>query len=313
MNKLVSVVIPTSTSRTKYLKRALMSVESQDYRNLEVIIVVDGGSDEVDELIEGLSFVIPLQIIHTPEKVGGSEARNIGVREAKGVFIALLDDDDEWYVDKISSQMRLIETNGLTEKDDFLCFTSLHRYKDISDKTYQKIPNVDFKESNLKRISDYLFETKGFRNIGFIQTSTTLVPRRLLIATPFTKGLPKHQDWDWLLRLDKNHDLKIIQVEEPKIIYHSDIPAEKRVGYINRWRFTEDWGNSHKLLFSTKGYESFVLNYVIMGIAEDLTLSKKEKKKEIQKRLDHLSWKTRLSPYAFKMWVYRIKEKWRTS
>ena len=309
MNKLVSVVIPTSASRTKYLKRALLSVEKQKYQTLEIIVVVDGGSDEVEEFVESMFLKLPLQVVQTPEKVGGSEARNIGAREAKGIFVALLDDDDEWYTDKISSQLQLIEEQGLTEADDFLCFTSLHRYKDISDEVYQKIPNIDYEDSNRKRVSDYLFETKGLRNIGFIQTSTVLVPRRLLLETPFTKGLPKHQDWDWLLHLDKDHKLKIIQVKEPKIIYHSDIPAEKRVGYINRWRFTEEWGQSHQALFSTQGYESFLLNYVIMGIAEDLSLSKEEKNKEIQKRISQLSWKTRLSPYAFKMWVYRLKER----
>lgn len=312
MDKLVSIVIPTSDSRDRYLKRALLSVQKQDYRNLEIVIVVDGGSSTVGQMIEDLTLSLPFRLIETPEKVGGSEARNIGVKESNGEFVALLDDDDEWYDDKISSQLQLLAINKLTENDDFLCFTSLHRYKEITDPVYQKIPNLDYAESGRVRIIDYLFETKGLRNIGFIQTSTVLVPRRLLLETPFTKGLPKHQDWDWLLRMDYEHELKILQVKEPKIIYHSDIPAHKRVGYINRWRFTEEWAQDYRNQFSKQGYDSFLLNYVLMGISEDHNLTKQEKKREIKKRLMELSWKNRFSPYAFKMWIYRFKERRRT-
>lgn len=308
MEKLVSVVIPTSADRDRYLKRAIESVEKQDYRNLEIIVVIDGGSTETRELLENMSVELPMEIIETEGKVGGSEARNTGARAAKGAFVALLDDDDEWYVDKISTQMHLVASNHLTEMDDFLCFTSLHRYQEITDAVYQKLPNQDYDKSGRKRISDYLFETKGLRNIGFIQTSTVLVPRRLLIETPFTKGLPKHQDWDWLLHLDRNHDLTILQVKEPKIIYHSDIPAEKRVGYINRWRFTEEWFQGMREEFSEQGAESFILNYVLQGINTDKTLTAQQRKEEIQRRLKQLPWKTKLSPYALKMAVYRWKE-----
>lgn len=308
MNKLISVIIPTSDSRSRYLKRAIESVEEQDYRNLEIIVVIDGKSEESKKLITNLNLTLSIRIIETHDRVGGSEARNIGVREANGDLIALLDDDDEWYKDKIASQIKLMEKKGISEHDDFLCFTSLHRYKQITDLKYQKIPNIDYEDSGKIKISDYLFETKGLRNIGFIQTSTVLVPKRLLMETPFTKGLVKHQDWDWLLRLDNEHKLKIIQVIEPKIIYHSDIPAEKRVGYINRWRFTEEWATQHRNLFSQQGYESFILNYIIMGIASDKQMKPEERRREITQRLKSLTWRTRISPYAFKIWVYRLKE-----
>lgn len=309
MDKLVSVVIPTSASRDRYLKRALMSVEKQEYNNLEITVVIDAGSAETKSMIEDLSLQLPVRIIETDGKVGGSEARNIGVRESKGAFVALLDDDDEWYSNKILSQIQLIGSEGLTEDDDFLCFTSLHRYKEITDESYQKIPNVDYKDSGKTRICDYLFETKGLRNIGFIQTSTVLVPRRVLLESPFTKGLPKHQDWDWLLKVDREHSLKIIQVLEPKIIYHSDIPAGQRVGYVNRWRFTEEWLESHRDYFSQNGYESFVLNYVLEGINTDNTLTVEQRDREIKKRLRKLSTRMRFSPYGLKMWVYRKKER----
>lgn len=307
---LISVVIPTF-DRPYFLNRAIQSVIKQDYKNIEIIVVVDGYSKNTKKLIENINVTTNygVKLIQTNEKVGGSEARNIGVRESKGELISLLDDDDEWFYDKLSSQVTLINKKQLAINDDFLCFTSLERYKDKNQESYDKLPNINYNDSGKKSIASYLFETKGLRNIGFIQTSTVVVPRHILIKTPFTKGLIKHQDWDWLLNIDKNHNLKIIQVEEPKIIYHSDVPKDTRVGYINRWRFTEGWLTKHKDSFTELAKESFILNYVLLGIATDESLNKKEKRKEIKRRFKKISLKMKLRPYTWKMVIYMLLEK----
>ena len=306
-SSLVSVVIPTH-NRPFYLRRAIESVLKQDYKNLEIVVIVDGYSKETEELVSELNIVAinPIKVIQTIDKVGGSEARNIGAENANGDYIALLDDDDEWYVDKISSQLKLIQRNNFTYDDDFICFTSLHRYKKNH---LDKLPNINFEDSNSKIMTEYLFGTRGLKNIGFIQTSSILVPRKLLLKVPFTKGLPKHQDWDWLLKIDRECDLTILQVIEPKLIYHFDVPKESRVGYINRWRFTEEWGVQHKNEFSQKAYESFLLNYVLLGIAEDQVMSVKERFIEIIARFKKLSWKTKIRPYTWKMIIYMIAQK----
>lgn len=307
---LISVVIPTF-DRPFFLKRALKSVLKQDYYNIEIIVVVDGFSEKTQLLIEELNqtYNSEIKLYQTEEKVGGSEARNIGVRKSKGELIALLDDDDEWFKDKVSAQVNLINENRLTSSDEFLCFTSLERYKDKSQSKYDKLPNVNYKDSKTSSIASYLFETRGLRNIGFIQTSTVIVPKTILMQTPFTKGLIKHQDWDWLLNIDKNHQLSIIQVEDPKIIYHSDVSKDSRIGYINRWRFTEEWGNQHRSSFTSIAYESFMLNYVLLGIATDKSLSKSDKKVEIKKRYKKLSLKTKFRPYTWKILIYMLLEK----
>jgi len=307
---LVSVVIPTY-NKPVYLKRAIESVLKQDYKNIEIIVVIDGFSKEAEQMINELINLTstPIKIIQTVEKVGGSEARNIGVQNSNGDYIALLDDDDEWYSDKISSQLEQIQKNKFTDEDDFICFTSLHRYKNTGQKELDKLPNVNFEDSNVSTMAEYLFGTKGLRNIGFIQTSSILVPKKLLIKVPFTKDLPKHQDWDWLLKIDRETNLSILQVIEPKMIYHFDVPKEIRTGYINRWRFTEKWGSTHKKDFSRQAYESFILNYVLLGIATDKSMKVRDKITNIIVRFNKLSWKTKLRPYTWKMVIYMLMNK----
>lgn len=305
IDPIVTIVIPTY-NRPEFLKRAITSVLNQNFDSYEIVVVVDGQSDATEKMIEQIrtTTIESIRLVQTIEKVGGSQSRNIGVQEAKGKYIAFLDDDDEWFDNKLREQINLIDQYNFTDSAPFLCFTSLLRYKDAENKQYSQLPNVNYEESKEERLADYLFKTSHLRNIGFIQTSTVIVPKWLALQSPFTKGLPKHQDWDWLLKLDREHDLKVIQVEEPQIIYHSDVPKNSRIGYINRWPFTEQWGNDHRNDFSKQGYESFLLNYVMLGIAEDQRLTLIERIKKIGSRWYRLSLRTKIRPYTWKMIVY---------
>ncbi len=100
-DKLVSVIIPTY-NRAHVLARALDSVLAQDYSPLEVIVVNDGSTDTTQDFLaryQGLIRVL------TQPNAGVSAARNLGIRNSRGRFIALLDSDDAWTPDKLSLQM----------------------------------------------------------------------------------------------------------------------------------------------------------------------------------------------------------------
>src|ERR1700758_1632604 len=97
---LVSAVIPTR-NRPDLVCRAVRSALAQTYPNIEVIVVIDGPDPVSFASLEVLGDP-RIRIIALKESVGGSEARNTGAREAKGSYIALLDDDDEWLPEKIA-------------------------------------------------------------------------------------------------------------------------------------------------------------------------------------------------------------------
>jgi glycosyltransferase involved in cell wall biosynthesis len=99
---LVSIILPTY-NRKKFLTGAFKSIESQQYKNWELIIVDDGSSDGSIELLTELkrSVTNPVRIIQQ-ENAGPAVARNTGILEANGDFIAFFDSDDYWLPDHLS-------------------------------------------------------------------------------------------------------------------------------------------------------------------------------------------------------------------
>lgn len=101
MNNLVSVIIPNYNGRD-FIAACLDSVLRQNYKNVEIIVVDDGSTDDSLQIL--LSYQDRIQVISI-EHQGASAARNIGISSAKGRFIALLDSDDIWERNKLDQQM----------------------------------------------------------------------------------------------------------------------------------------------------------------------------------------------------------------
>ncbi|MGG4481095.1 glycosyltransferase [Paenibacillus illinoisensis] len=100
-NDRVSIIIRTK-ARPTLLNRALLSIQSQDYSNIEVVIVEDGPA--VSESIVN-KYINELHIVYLPinQSVGRSRAANIGLENATGKYINFLDDDDFFLPNHIST------------------------------------------------------------------------------------------------------------------------------------------------------------------------------------------------------------------
>lgn len=103
----VSVIVPTY-NRCVLLKRALESIFAQTFSDYEVIVIDDGSTDDTAEMMRK-NF--PNVIYSQQQNKGVSSARNNGLLEAKGEWIAFLDSDDEWLPQKLEKQLELIESN----------------------------------------------------------------------------------------------------------------------------------------------------------------------------------------------------------
>lgn len=106
----VSVIIPTY-NRAKYIAKALDSVLFQSYQNFEIIIVDDGSTDDTKNILQPyLKDPRVLYIYQQNQRV--SRARNNGIKQSKGEYIALLDSDDYWLDSKkLEKQVNFFEKN----------------------------------------------------------------------------------------------------------------------------------------------------------------------------------------------------------
>ncbi len=94
---LISVILPTY-NRPRELLRAVTGVLAQTYRGFELIVVDDQSSVPARALLSDITDA-RLQVLRHDRNGGAPEARNTGIRQARGAFIALLDDDDEFLPD----------------------------------------------------------------------------------------------------------------------------------------------------------------------------------------------------------------------
>lgn len=99
----VSVVIPTY-NRARFLSGALKSVLAQSFKDLEILVVDDCSSDDTAAVVESFGGA-EIRYLRHDRRRGGAAARNTGILESGGEYIAFLDDDDEWYPEKLARQM----------------------------------------------------------------------------------------------------------------------------------------------------------------------------------------------------------------
>lgn len=104
MSPLISVVIP-NYNNGRFLNECLESVLNQTYKNVEIILIDDGSTDNSLEVL--FSFQDRIKLIQTTNR-GPSAARNTGISNARGEFVAFLDSDDMWEPTKLELQIEMM-------------------------------------------------------------------------------------------------------------------------------------------------------------------------------------------------------------
>ncbi|WP_295200740.1 glycosyltransferase family A protein [uncultured Chryseobacterium sp.] len=191
--KKVSVVIPLYNAEGTIV-RSLESVINQTYQgSVEIIVVNDGSKDnskiEVEKFIEN-NPTIKIKLINQ-ENGGVSKARNTGLKNAEGDFIALLDSDDAWELDKLEIQMKYFSTHV-----DFICAL---RNNDTLGFPY-RIKN-GISKITLKKL---LTKVVG-------QTSTAIFKRDIIENTGYFDEDQKYsEDANYWMRISINNNMIIL-------------------------------------------------------------------------------------------------------
>lgn len=180
-------------NRAHCIKRALDSVVNQTQKVSEVIIIDDGSTDNLEEVIKSYSQPYIKLIRHEKNK-GASAARNTGIKFATSEYIAFLDSDDVWHHNKTEKQMAFMQ-----EKSLFISCTNFSIYREKSfeeERAYRP-----YKSIRLSR--------KDIAWGCFISPGSTLICKRvfLLDANGYDTSFPRFEDWDLLLRLSYNNDI----------------------------------------------------------------------------------------------------------
>lgn len=182
MNQLISIVIPTY-GRTEKLRKAINSVLSQTYSNLEVIIV----DDNKDLLIKENNVHLISEIgdhrvkyIDLNGNVGAAKARNTGIMNASGYFIAFLDDDDVWAKTKLMKQIIVFNEAKVPNIGVVYCEVSLvKKQREFAViKTYQ---------------NDFSIQNQFFTNV--CSTSTIMTKRSVLDEIGYFDDVKSGQDF----------------------------------------------------------------------------------------------------------------------
>lgn len=205
-SSLISVVIPCY-NYGRYLDVSISSVLNQTYKNLEIVCVNDGSTDNTDEAIK--------PFLHDPrvkymkqENAGQAKARNVGIRNSSGSLIAFLDADDKWEEDKLEKQIPLFgdEKVGVVySRSGFM--------------------GPEGEKLDLEMTGRYVRPCAGYVTQqlfcdNFVPFSSCVIRREALEKVGlFSKSLDLSEDWDLLLRISVHYNFAY--VDEPLLVYRT--------------------------------------------------------------------------------------------
>lgn len=191
---LVSVVIPTH-NRAVLLAQAIESVRQQTYEHLEIVVVDDASTDATAEVVARISDPRIRYMRHVSNK-GGSATRNTGIKAATGMYIAFLDDDDIWHLQKTEKQMEAIRGYDAVLCSSHHAMSTRHRIKK--------------KEICLNDLRQGPFAVGG--------TGVLMARAEVLKTTLFDESLPMGQDWDVFIRIAEKH--RVAYLDIPLLTYN---------------------------------------------------------------------------------------------
>lgn len=202
MRPLVSVIIPTH-NRANLLRRAINSALSQDYNNIEIIVVDDHSTDETEKVMQGILQCCPsVRYLRLTDNYGANAARNLGIRATKGHFICGLDDDDEFHPERIR---RLV-----AEYDEAYAFV-FSGYRDImEDKITIRIPAKE------------AFSLDDILGLNLVGNQVLTTRQKILAVGGYDESLPAAQDYDlWIRLLERYGKAACVRLPLYSVYYHS--------------------------------------------------------------------------------------------
>ena len=252
MSDLVSIIIPVYNSE-KFLKESLESVISQTYKNIEIICINDGSTDNSLKILEQFSSDI---IIVSQENHGLASAINSGMSKMKGKWFKWFSPDDVMYPNTIETLVN--------EAKNYSDNTIIYSNWDIIDESGKILR--EFHESNYNNLSDFDYNVRLLDGQQ-INVNTTLIPSYLFEKIKISDLYdPVAIDYDFFLHCALLLDTKFHLISKPLIKY--------------RIHSTQ---LSHKNILKTLNYMSKIKNETLLKLDELLRKRYNYELKQYQK------------------------------
>ena len=200
----VSVVI-TCYNYAEYISQAIDSVLDQTFDGFEIIIVNDGSTDNTEEVIQKYISNDCIKYINQAN-TGQANAKNIGIKNSKGKFIAFLDADDIWEKTKLEKQIPLFSNKSVG------IVYSRMRFVDDNDNNVEREKENKYLTPKSGKVTNPLF----FDN--FVPFSSSIVRRECFEkCSYFDESIKMGIDWDLWLRISIHYEFEF--VNEPLLLY----------------------------------------------------------------------------------------------
>jgi len=242
----VSVVIPTY-NYGKYIGKAIESVLSQTHKDFEILVVDDGSTDITRDKIEG-KYKNEVRYFYQENK-GAPEARNFGLRKAKGEFIVFLDADDWLMPTALQSRIEHLKKHP---DSGWVYGPSCYHDEQGRDVT-ERFASYPFAYRSARRGNILPFMLLG----ELIHTPTVMVNRGLIIETGgFDVTLPCLQDYELWLRLAARSSVEFIDACNVVVVTHKNSISQSGTdGYRTRLKIMREAESSYPDAVRALGYK----------------------------------------------------------
>ena len=215
-NPRISVIIPAYNS-AKWINEAINSVLAQSFTDLEIIVVDDGSSDDTEQVLT--HWIAARQIRYIKQaNMGVSAARNCGVREACGDYIAFLDADDLFAPDKLGKQLALFE------KQPNLGFVHAHFSK------FDEAGN-DLGLRDMSRFSGWVYPQILLEWSAIMALPTLMLPKRVFEEVGgFDESVRWGEDIDLYIRIVRRYPIDLVPEVLCKVRVHADSVSASKLG-----------------------------------------------------------------------------------
>ena len=234
---LVSVISPFH-NRRHCLPALIETLRHQTFTDFELIIVDDGSTDGLADAVAQIETEFSIRFIRFKRNRGAAAARNAGIDDARGRYVALLDSDDSWHPEKLRLQVRQLELNRHATR-----LVSLTRQLVKSLDIYVSPSRVMSADDD---VGSYLF-LRG----GVIQSSMMMLSRELAARVRFDEASLGHDDWSFALRLQAN-GARFEMLQQPLTVYDDTAGRARRSPAYSAARLT--WLEARRMELGEKAY-----------------------------------------------------------